>query len=138
MGRVAALDIGTVRIGFAVSDPLRYIATPYPFILAGKTNQETLSHILKELHKFSDIDVLVLGFPLLLSGQEGKGAKEVRLLADLLKSSCSFPIVLWDERLTTAQVEKSLKECSVSRKKRTQIIDSLTAALILENYLSSL
>ena len=135
MGRIAGLDYGKARIGLAISDERAILAQPKAFIPAGKTLEETAKRIAGELVKHTPLTAIVIGLPLHMSGRDSPMSEEVRKLAQLLEVLCSVPIVLWDERLSTAQVERGLKEANVSRKKRTPIVDSLTAALILQNYL---
>lgn len=136
--RKAAIDFGTVRIGLAISDELGMIARALPFIAAQKTLPETAAQIAAAFKPFFPLNCIVLGNPLHLSGKDSPLSLIVKELAPILEQICSVPIVLWDERLTTAQVERTLKEAEMNRKKRTQIIDSLTAAVILQNYLNSI
>ncbi len=137
MARIAGIDYGRARVGLALSDERAIIATPLPFVPAGKNLQETAKLIAAELAKRGPVSTIVIGLPLHLSGKESPMSEEVRKLAELLGALCQVPITLWDERLSTAQVEKTMKEANVSRKKRTPIIDSLTAALILQSFLDS-
>ena len=77
----------------------------------------------------------MIGFPLLMNGKEGEMAQEVRTFATLLTSHFSVPHVLWDERLTSSQVDRALRETPLTRKQRSGKIDALAAALILQSYL---
>lgn len=135
MGRVAGIDYGRARIGLALSDERAIIAQPLPFIPAGRTLEETAKNIADALSKLGPITTIVIGLPLHLSGKESQMSEEVRKLAELLGALCNLPVALWDERLSTAQVERVMKSDGVSRKKRAPIIDSLTATLILQNFL---
>ncbi len=134
MGRIIGIDYGKVRIGFAISDENAIIAQPKPFIPAGKTLKETARRLAEEISKHSP-STIVIGLPLHMSGKESPMSEEVRKLVPLLEELCQTQVVLWDERLSTAQIERELKMAEVSRKKRTPIIDSLTATLILQNFL---
>lgn len=134
MGRVLAIDFGMKRIGLARSDPMKLIASPLKTILAAKTLEATADLILKEC---AEIELIVLGLPLLLSGKDSDTTKTVRKFAEILEKKSDLPLILWDERLTSKQIEKLLMEDKMSRKKRTAHVDTLSATLILQNYLES-
>lgn len=135
MSRIAGIDFGLARIGISVSDELKLFATPKPFLRAGKTLDETAGQVWKFLSSQGTIDKIVVGFPLLLNGKEGDMAEHVKRFVDALKIYFKGDIVLWDERLTTAQVERTLKEAEFTRKQRSQLIDSASAAALLQNFL---
>jgi putative holliday junction resolvase len=139
MGRVVAIDYGKAKIGLAMTDESQKIALPFKTIQAGKTLSQTAKIILEEFSPFlSKIEKFVLGLPLLLSGKKGEMAKEVEAFKQALETMTNIPIDFWDERLTSAQAEARLKECSLSRKKRAQCSDTVSAMIILENYLAAL
>lgn len=133
MGRILAIDFGLKRIGLARSDPMKIIASPFKTIAAAKTLEETVDLILKEL---SDIELIIVGLPLLLSGKDSDMTTAARKFAALLEEKSGLPLILWDERLTSKQIEKVLIEGGVKRKDRTQHTDNLSATLILQNYLN--
>lgn len=135
MGRIASIDLGTVRIGLAISDPSKTIAFSVGKILAAKTDQGTAKIIYDSLQSYFPLEKIVVGLPLLMSGKEGDGAVSARKFAQILEELFRCPVVLWDERLTSKQVEKSLIDFGVNRKKRTQVVDALAAQAILQNYL---
>jgi len=114
---------------------MQILATPIKALAAKKTLKETAELILAELKPHEPVEKIVLGLPLLMNGKESPGSLEVRELAKFLGESTEKEIVLWDERLTTAQVERTLKEAEMSRKKRTKYIDAMAAGAILQNYL---
>jgi putative Holliday junction resolvase len=139
-GRIAALDYGMARIGFAVSDEQKIIATPIAVIKAEKGSAKTVAKVLHELtlhqQKFNYVlEEIIIGLPLLLSGKQGLLADEVKHFVDLLAKSTSIPLVLWDERLTTVQAERSMLESNMTRKKRSQIVDTVAAVILLQSYL---
>ncbi len=134
-GRILAMDYGRARIGLALSDERRIIASPLPFLLTRKNLEDTAVYIAEELAKHLPLSTIVMGLPLHLSGKESPMSEEVRTFASRLETLSKIPIVLWDERLSTAQVEKELKNALLSRKKRAPLIDSLTATLLLQTYL---
>lgn len=137
MARVAAIDYGKARVGLAVSDERGILAQPYPCLKAGKTLEDTARIIAAELAKHTQLGSIVIGLPLHMSGHESPLSEEVRRLAPLLETICHVPVKLWDERLTTAQVERGLKDAGMRRKQRSSLVDSLSAALILQNFLDS-
>ncbi|MCP5504680.1 MAG: Holliday junction resolvase RuvX [Chlamydiales bacterium] len=132
MGRVLGIDFGMKRIGLARSDPMKMIASPLKTISAGKSLEETADLILKELE---GVETIVLGLPLLLSGKDSETTTTVRKFAEILEKKSGLPLILWDERLTSKQVEKLMIEGQVSRKKRSSHVDTMSATLILQNYL---
>ncbi|NGX39702.1 MAG: putative pre-16S rRNA nuclease [Chlamydiae bacterium] len=137
MGRLLGIDYGEARIGLALSDPNGIIASPIKAIPAKKGLKETAQAIYAELSTLEPIEKIVIGLPLLLSGKESPSSTKVRELAKYLEEIANLPIVLWDERLTTAQVERTLKEANMSRKKRVRYIDAMAAGAILQNYLDA-
>lgn len=138
--RIVGIDWGVARYGIALSDERKIIATPLQTIRAEKKSADTVSKILAELNRHAEennyeIELIVVGMPLMLSGKNGLQADEVNHFMELLRAACSIPVVAWDERLTTSMAERSLKESSLSRKKRSKVVDSVAAILILQNYL---
>jgi putative Holliday junction resolvase len=135
VGRIAGIDFGAVRIGVALSDPGRILASPLTCVFAGRTLEETVRRLSAVL---PPIDAAVVGLPLHLSGADSPLCAQVRAFAALLEAALSVPVVLWDERLTTAQVERTLKEAHLSRKKRAPLVDALSATVLLQNHLDTL
>ncbi len=134
--RSAGIDYGKARIGLALSDPRGVMALPHKTLSTSKSLPETAQKIAQELGAFAPLKQIVMGLPLLLNGRDSPLATEVRALAELLKVLLpDVPLLLWDERLTTAGLERSLKDLGVSRKRRQKVIDPLSAASILQNYL---
>lgn len=137
-GRIAAVDFGDVRIGLALSDPSQFLASPLKVIPNLPTLKETAASILAALKGHEPIEKIVLGLPLLLNGKDSPSSLKVRELKKAFEELSSIPIILWDERLTTAQVERTLKEANMNRKKRTHHLDVMAAGVILQSYLDSL
>jgi putative holliday junction resolvase len=138
MGRIAAIDYGRVKIGLAITDENQRVALPFKTVQAGKTLSQSATIVLEELSSFlPKIEKFILGLPLLLSGKKGEMAKEVESFEEELRKVTNIPIIFWDERLTSAQAEASLKELNLSRKKRAEKSDPLSAMIILENYLAA-
>jgi putative Holliday junction resolvase len=138
MSKILAIDFGLARIGLAYSDKKLKIALPYKTILAKKDNlKETVELVVKEIEILKDVEEIVIGLPLLLTGKESPMCEPVRKFAQKLQEKVLAKIILLDERLTSSQAEKSLKEISHSRKERTKHTDQLAAAILLQNYLDS-
>ncbi len=134
MGRIVGLDYGRARIGVAISDEMKMIARSIACLPFSKKFPELLKETLKD---FPQIEAIVIGLPIQMNGKEGIMATEVRAFGETLKTLFSIPILFWDERLSSAQAEKSLKEADFNRKKRAQMVDALAAVLILQNYLDA-
>jgi putative Holliday junction resolvase len=137
VGRVAGIDYGTVRIGVALSDERRIIAQPLTKFSAHKTKEETAKALAELLLKHAPLDAVVIGLPLMMNGKESPMSQEVRAFAKILETLLSCPIIFWDERLSSAQIERTLKEGDVKRKQRAGLVDTLAATLILQNYLDT-
>jgi putative holliday junction resolvase len=138
--RIIGIDYGMARIGIAYSDESRIIAMPLKVMPADKKLESTVFKLLKELQAHQDqwqyeIIEIVVGLPLLMSGKMGLLADEVKHFIELLSKHTSTPIVTWDERLSTVQAERALRETSLTRKRRSQVIDTVAAVIILQNYL---
>jgi len=137
VGRILSIDYGKKRIGLALSDPMKILASPYKTLQTGKNHAETVSFLQKEI-EVNNVEKIVMGLPLHLSNKESELSEEVRALAALLEEKTSLPLVLWDERLTSKEVDRVMRAGDVKRKKRAQHVDTLSATLILQNYLDSL
>ena len=135
MGRALGIDFGIKRIGLALSDPSQIIASPLKTIQAAKSLEQTIDLIIKELE---DVETIVVGLPLLFSGKDSAITKNVRKFAAFLETKSNLPLILWDERLTTMQVERILKDDNICRKKRARHLDTMSATLILQTYLDQM
>ncbi len=138
MKRILSIDFGLKRIGLAISDENQKIVLPLTTLNIPQPNQ-AVSLVVKFLQKNNfKIEKIILGNPLLLSGKEGQMSQQVKNFKEKLqkKLPASIPIILWDERLSSSQAEKMLKN-DFSRKKRSQKIDPIAAMIILQNYLDS-
>lgn len=130
------LDLGTKTIGVATSDPTRTIATPIETIARRKFTTDAAR--LLELAARENIGLFVLGLPVNMDGSEGPRAQSTRAFARNLAKLTPVPIVFWDERLSSAAVERMLIEADTSRARRGEVIDKLAAAWILQAALDSL
>lgn len=131
--RVLALDMGSKRIGVAVSDELGLTAQGLETIQSTNPDKD-LKRILKLVEDYS-VDEMVVGIPLNMNGTEGPQARKVREFADRIREIVTCPVREWDERLTTVAAERTLLEADVSRSKRRKVIDKLAAVIILQGYL---
>jgi putative Holliday junction resolvase len=135
--RLLGIDYGLARLGLALSDERQIVALPYKVFKAERAAVRTVAALLKEIEAMpSPLQEIVVGLPLMMDGRSGLLADEVQHFVALLKEAVTIPVVLWDERLTTVQAERSLREGSLSRKKRSQKVDSVAAVLLLQSYLN--
>ncbi|MBK9942953.1 MAG: Holliday junction resolvase RuvX [Kouleothrix sp.] len=135
-GRVMALDVGGRRIGVALSDTTRVLASPLTTVRA-----EPRARALAELSKLvRDYEVaeLVVGLPLTLSGEVGPQAMLVRVFAEQLQSALGIPMQLFDERLTTVAAERMMIDLGMKPEQRKARIDEVAASIILQDFLDSI
>lgn len=131
--RLIGIDLGTETIGLALSDVTRMIASPLETIRRTKFKADA-ARLLELMAKF-EVGGLVLGFPVNMDGSEGPRCQATRAFARNINALTEAPIVLWDERLTTAAAERMLIAADTSRKRRAEVIDKLAATLILQGAL---
>jgi putative Holliday junction resolvase len=134
--RLLGLDVGTKTIGLALSDVTRSVATPYDTIRRGKFTADAKT--IREVVEKNQVGALVIGLPLNLDGSEGPRAQSTRAFARNLAPHVEVPMVFWDERLSTAAVERHLIEGDASRKRRAEVVDRMAAAYILQGALERL
>jgi putative Holliday junction resolvase len=134
--RLLALDVGTKTIGMALSDVTRSVATPFDTIRRTKFTADAKT--IREVVEKNQVGALVIGFPLNLDGSEGPRAQSTRAFARNLAVHVAVPMVFWDERLSTAAVERHMIEADASRKRRAEVIDRMAAAYILQGALDRL
>lgn len=134
--RLLGLDVGTKTVGLALSDVTRTIASGLTTLARGKFSAD--ARRLLELAQEHSVGGFVIGLPISLDGSEGPRAQATRAFARNLGRLTPLPILLWDERLTTAAAERSLLEADVSRRRRAQVIDKVAATLILQSALDRL
>tara|TARA_B100001142_G_C14147544_1_gene583162 strand:+ start:494 stop:907 length:414 start_codon:yes stop_codon:yes gene_type:complete len=131
---ILGLDIGIKRTGVAISNEISSLCTPLDYISSKDNFLEKISKIIED----KKVEKIIIGLPKLLSGKEGERAKYSRSISNLIKSKHkTIKVIMWDERLTTKQAEKYLKELDSNKRKIKDKIDSASAVLILENYLVS-
>ena len=134
--RLMGLDVGTKTIGIATSDLTRQIATPITTITRTKFTPDATE--LLAIAAKENVGVLVVGLPINMDGTEGPRAQATRAFARNLAKLTPLAIVFWDERLSTAAVERMLIDADTSRAKRDKVVDKLAAAWILQAALDAL
>lgn len=133
--RILALDHGTRRIGVAISDEMKMIATPLEYIPAEPFADAVarLSEIVRE----KEVEMILIGMPRNMDGTYGPAAQKVKDFVASLQQHISTPIKLWDERLTTVQAHRMLIQGNVRREQRKEKVDKTAAAILLQSYLDS-
>ena len=132
-GRVLGVDPGTVRIGLALSDPLRTIASPLSILKI--TSLKDGARKIVAHAKEHEVQLIVIGMPLLLSGAEGASAEMAKELAELVRRRTNIPIETFDERLTSKSAENSMHAAGLDSRAQRGRLDSVAAALMLQAYL---
>jgi putative Holliday junction resolvase len=134
--RILALDLGKKRIGLAISDPLGITAQGLPNL--ERTNKRGDLAALEQLAREREIELFLMGNPVNMGGAEGRQSGWVREFAAALERRTGLPVRLWDERLTTVEAGRVLRQSGISIAKRAAAVDRLSAVLILQSYLDSL
>jgi len=134
-GRVLALDVGARRIGVAVSDPLGITAQGLDTIQ--RRNKRTDFAQLESVIRQYEVVELVVGYPLRLSGEIGIQAEKMTLFAGELEKRFQIPVHLWDERLTSTEANRILRESEISIEKRAKAVDRMAAVLILQSWMAT-
>lgn len=134
--RLIGLDLGEKTIGIAVSDTRLTVATPRVTLKRGKFSADAA--ILEKLIVEEGAGGIVIGLPLNMDGSEGPSAQSARAFARNFAARSPVPILLWDERLSTAAVTRTLLEADASRKRRSEVVDKMAAAYILQGALDAL
>jgi putative Holliday junction resolvase len=135
LGRIMALDVGSRTIGLAVTDPLGF--TAQGLITIRRKNKRTDLAALREVIRNYGVVELVVGLPLRMSGAEGRQSERMREFVAVLEQNFDLPIHLWDERLTSVEANRVLRETDMSIKKRAAVVDQLAAVLILQNWMEA-
>ena len=133
--RILSLDVGDRRIGLAISDEMGWTAQGLE-TYERRNLRKDLAYLI-ELIRSRDVTDVVVGLPRHLDGHIGPQAQKVLTFVDSLKTQISVPILMWDERLTTREAERTLIDAHVRRSKRKTVVDQMAAILILQGYLDS-
>ena len=131
--RVMALDIGKVRCGIAISDPAGRIATPICVLPTSEVEQNAPSF--RRLLEDWEPELLLCGLPKTLAGEEGPQAKRIRKVADAISKNCGIPHEFADERLSSREAKRSLREKGLSEKDMRGKVDMIAASLFLQAWL---
>ncbi len=134
--RILALDLGTKRIGLAVSDPLGITAQGLPNLVRSRIRVDL--DTLDRLAKANEVGLILIGNPLNMNGTEGRQSAWVKEFAAKLAARTNLPVKLWDERLTSLQAGRVLRSSGISISKRAAAVDRLSAVILLQSYLDSL
>jgi putative pre-16S rRNA nuclease len=132
--RVLALDLGSKRIGVAVSDLTGTIASPLTVLARSRSRRQDHERI-AALVREEQADLVVVGLPISLSGAEGPAARAARTEAEALATLVAVPLETFDERLTTVTAERALAEAGVRGPARRRVVDKVAAAVILQSFL---
>jgi putative Holliday junction resolvase len=134
-GRILSIDHGSRRMGLAVSDPLGITAQGIE-TLQRRNRRSDFARLERVISEY-DVREIVVGNPLRMSGEEGTQSKKVAEFAEELRRRFNLPVHLWDERLTSAEANRLLRESEVGLQKRAQAVDRMAATLILQGFLES-
>jgi len=131
--RILALDLGKRRIGLAISDQLGITAQGLPTIQRknNRTDMAALTSVVRE----KAVDLILIGNPLHMSGDAGSQSENARRFAEMVTRYTGKPTQLWDERLTTVEASRVLRESGISIEKRASAVDRLSAVILLQSYL---
>jgi putative holliday junction resolvase len=135
MVRALGLDIGKRRIGVAVSDPLGLLARPVETVHSKSLNVDVARIV--ELARELEAEVIVVGDPLHMSGEAGTMSTRAHRFGDALAEASGLPVEYCDERLTSVEAERVLRDQGVSPRKARDQIDAMAAAIILQSYLNA-
>jgi putative Holliday junction resolvase len=134
--KILAVDLGRVRTGVAVSDPTGFIATPIGTIT--QKNIDKLVDQIADIAKEHGVVEIVVGYPKNMDGSSGESARLSESFAGLLAEKTGLSVKLWDERLTTMSAIGILNQTNTRGKKRKDVVDTVAATLILQDYLDSI
>ena len=134
-GRLLGVDYGKVRVGLAVSDPDRILASP--LTTYERRNPELDAAYFEDLVKKEDIAEIIIGLPVHTSGAEGESAAHARKFGEWLKKLTGLPCIYWDERFTTVEAESSLLSAGLTNKRRKARRDRVAAQILLQAYLEA-
>lgn len=133
--RILGIDLGTKRIGVALSDGLLITAQGQDSIMSKGAAEDiaAIDRVIKE----NDVGEVVVGLPISMNGSHSAKTRETLEFVEQLSKAVSVPVRTWDERLTSMQAERALLEADVSRRRRKELSDKLAAQIILQSYLDS-
>lgn len=133
--RVLGLDVGSRRIGLAISDPLGITAQGLETLQ--RQNKRLDFAQLEQVIREYEVAEIVVGLPLRMTGAEGTQAEKMQAFAEEIRRRFRLPVHLWDERLTSVQANRLLRETDMSIKRRGQVVDQMAAVLILQSWMDA-
>ena len=136
-GRVLGVDLGSVRIGIALSDPTRTVASPHAVLQRSGSDHAADHRAIAEMAKAEEVTTIVVGLPLSMSGATGPAARAAEIEIDELRRlvGSNLDVVAHDERLTTVTAERSLGQARMGRTQRRAVVDKVAAAVMLQSWL---
>lgn len=132
-GRILAIDYGQKRLGVAISDPMGLIAQGLPTIEYSRLDEAFQA--LEDIVDAYGVSAMVVGHPLHLRGEEGSAARRVHTFLEKLHQAFDLPTTLWDERLSSVEAHRVMREMRKSPSRHKGKVDQIAATLILQNYL---
>jgi putative holliday junction resolvase len=133
--RILGLDVGSKRIGLAISDPLGITAQGLETL--HRQNKRRDFSQLEQVIRQHQVAEIVIGLPLRMTGGEGIQAEKMQAFAEEVRRRFRLPVHLWDERLTSAQANRLLRETDMSIKRRGEVVDQMAAVLILQSWMDA-
>jgi putative Holliday junction resolvase len=135
LARILGVDVGTRRIGLALSDPLGITAQPLEALAATEEGWRRLAELIER----ESVRLVVVGLPLNLKGERGRAVEVMSSFVERLKAATGVEVVEWDERFTTTMAQRAMREAATKKKRerRDGTLDSMAAAILLQSYLDS-
>lgn len=133
--RILALDVGNKRIGVALSDELNILAQPL-YTIHRKGLERDIQEIVNII-KEKNVGTVIVGLPKNMDGTVGFQGEKTQKFAEILTQNIEIPLIMWDERLTTVSARRIMIENDVKQKDKKNLVDTVAAVVILENYLNS-
>lgn len=135
--RIMGLDVGSKTIGVALTDELGMFASPFKTIMRTASIKADMREVTALIDEY-DVSKVVVGIPIMLSGEEAVQAEKIREFGDRLAKRIRVPLEYWDERLTTVEAHRALRALGKSWEKRKKVVDAVAASLILKSYLETM
>lgn len=135
MGRIAGVDLGEKRVGFALSDESHFLASAKEVVTLASPEQA--ANVIEAFCRQHQVERIVMGLPVNMDGSRGPAVKKVEDVAEKLRQRMAIPVDYWDERLTTKAAHDVLIEAGTRREKRRELVDKVAAQFILQGYLDS-
>jgi putative Holliday junction resolvase len=134
MPRILGVDVGSVRIGLALSDPLGVTAQGLEVVNVSESSP--LDAVVERVREH-EVDEIVVGIPIRMDGTHGAEAKSAEAFARALEEATSLPVTRWDERLSTKEAARAMQAAGADSRKQRGVIDKIAAAVFLQAYLES-